>query len=492
VLQVSGKLPDDLKKTVFLPDPDVYEADKFEVRISETDPGALVAAEAPEGEPEAPTEILLYFWVERKPTSEPPAPDDPEPVELEITVSKEGYVPGAWSNVKPVFTLSGIPEGEEGYSYAAIAYDRSYVILSGNTFTASDEGSYTVRFAILDSLADFRALSTKYELKLDFTPPNYVSAALEQEGKAVFNVSSGDPLSGLNAYSVDGGVTWVPVDEDGVYTHTGALGDIYPPGMILARDNAGNIAEYPGEFAIPKPVPIPSGGGGGGGGGSGSGTKIKHTSGDDVDTTPYDALDLVLSGEPMHALAIGEEELPLTLSLDSAENLEIGPMYEPRFTALLTVWNGAGAEEDQAEQEPDTLVLEALPDPALSGQYTYLWQFNGAVYRMLFNSGVDYLVFKVGDRVTAISTAGFTAGTEYTELKAGGVSTRRFDYSVWMTGSTVDPLLGNIVVEAAVEGEVWPLTADAEQPMYYYDLYYGPPEMMDVPFGAWQREEEGA
>ena len=95
------------------------------------------------------------------------------------------------------------------------------------------------------------------------------------------------------------------------------------------------------------------------------------------------------------------------------------------------------------------------------------------------------MVLRVGDRVVAFPTAGFTAGTAYTDLKAAGVSTRKFDYTVWMSGSTLDPLAGEAVVEVAVEGEVYPLTDDETQPMYHYDLCTGPAELLDAPFGAW-------
>ena len=35
-----------------------------------------------------------------------------------------------------------------------------------------------------------------------------------------------------------------------------------------------------------------------------------------------------------------------------------------------------------------------------------------------------------------------------------------------------------------IRDRVYPLTDDETQPMYYYDLYYGPTELLDVAFGA--------
>ena len=100
-----------------------------------------------------------------------------------------------------------------------------------------------------------------------------------------------------------------------------------------------------------------------------------------------------------------------------------------------------GEDEAHAELDaPDTLVLTAQIDPAITGDYAYIWRFNGVVYRLLFNSGIEYVVLQVGDHVAAFPTAGFTAGTAYTDLKAAGVSTRKFDYTIWMSGSVLDAI----------------------------------------------------
>ena len=61
-----------------------------------------------------------------------------------------------------------------------------------------------------------------------------------------------------------------------------------------------------------------------------------------------------------------------------------------------------------------------------------------------------------------------------------------------MSGSVLDESIGEMVVETTVEEEVYPLTDDETQPMYYYDLYYGPAELLDVAFGAWTPEMAAA
>ena len=512
VMRVKDKTLDDFAHISLLPDEAVFEKDKFVARASEEDPrSASAEAEAEGGEEITPPEVWLYVWVEEKEptqTTPPETTKPPAPSEIDIFVEARDYVPAAWSCVEPSFTLSGIPQGEKGYSYATIAYDERFIILSGESYTSRDEGEYTLRFAILDGIGDVMALSTRYDVKLDTTPPSFLTVSLAGEGSPEFTLASGDELSGLDAFSVDGGQTWTPASEEGTYTHVGALGQVYAQGMLLARDVAGNVLEYPTDFQIPKPIEIPSygggGGGGGGGSGDGSGTSIKHTGDEDVDTTPYDALELTVSREPMHRLTVGEAPLALTLEYDAVDGAE-PPEGEAMFTAALARWKDIGLKlwypgDEDAQDEtgddanaagdgPDTLLLTAELDPAFEGDYAYVWRFNGAVYRMLFNSGVEYMVFRVGDRVTALSTAGFTAGTEYTRLKAGGVSTRKFDYTIWMSGSTLDPETGEMAVEAQVEEEVYPLDADQTSSMYYYDLYYGPTQLLDVPFGAWPPQE---
>ena len=488
---------DDLKKVVFLPDERVFdEKDKPKVCLSQTDPRLPATTAEPVGEEGQPETVNVYVWVirEEKPPVDPTKePEDPG--EMNIIVGTENYAPGLWSNLEPSFMLSGIPEGTQGYSYAAIAYDERFIPLSGNTYVSRDEGMYTLRFAILDPVGDVVSLSARYELMLDFTPPEYVQVNLT--GTTTFEVLSEDALSGLDAYSVDAGVSWVPADPEGKpYQHAAAQGTKFPLGTILARDVAGNIAQYATDFEIPAPEP-PISWGGGGGGGSEENKPNPHASDDDPDDAIYNTLALLeISQEPMHQLTIGEETLDLTLELDTAEGVDKSTLPEAVFTAELTRWASAiDAHEEQdseeTEEEPNTLVLTAQVGH-FPGEYTYLWQFNGTVYRMLMNSGIEYLVLQVGENITAISTAGFTGGMEYTRLKAGGVSTRKFEYSVWTTSDALDPARMEMRMEVEVEEEVYPLTSDTAQPMYYYDVYTGPTEMMDVTFGQYQYNREEA
>ena len=49
----------------------------------------------------------------------------------------------------------------------------------------------------------------RQDLKIDLTPPAYLTASIVSEGQPQFILTSEDALSGLDAFSVDGGQTWV-------------------------------------------------------------------------------------------------------------------------------------------------------------------------------------------------------------------------------------------------------------------------------------------
>ena len=106
------------------------------------------------------------------------------------------------------------------------------------------------------------------------------------------------------------------------------------------------------------------------------------------------------------------------------------------------------------------------------------------MYKTLLSSGVQYLVLRVGDRVTALSTAGFTAGTAYNTLKSEGAASSEFAYSLWM--GDPDPALE---MEVEARGERYLLKA-GEGDMYYYDVYTGDMDMLNAAFGAASQEEQ--
>lgn len=478
----------DVENIVFMPDPDKFGED-YRCVLSEDAPTDCV--------PPEDVENYIYIWVEEIPEETPEPTEKPTPAptatpvpEMEIRVAADNYLPGQWSGEKVTFTLSGIPENAERFSYAVIAYDERFIILSGNTYTCDDEGESDLRFVILDGIGDVAARSQKYEPMLDLTPPSSIYVQMKEGSYKKYFVSAEDALSGVAEFSSDGGETWVKPNEDGMAAFKGKSGDVIPAGMILAKDNAGNISAYEMDFYIPEKTPSWDGGGSGGGGNEDE-TPHAPPAGE-ADLNPYNALELEISEKPMKNLIMGETELPLFVELDFAGEFEIPEDYEQLFTARLEKW---GPEEEITQGEEgkfDTLVITPVHDENIADEYAYMFHFNGVVYRMLMNSGIDYLVFETGDGICAISTAGFTAGTEYTRMKSEGVSTKYMDYTVRLMGDgdMETPVEMVMEMEVTMPGseEIYPLVDEitcGDGTMYYYDVQFGPAEMMEVPFGAW-------
>lgn len=489
----------------FLLDAAKYDDGLYELKIQ---------FEPPEGMKQTDTEHeYIYIWVEKKPAAAPTqtvVAEETLPA-AEISVETTDYAANAWSNLRPAFELSGISDGDARYTYAAIVYDERFVILSGNSYTAMDEGAYDLRFAILDGIGDVVSISGKYPVMLDFTAPAYLTVEMADGSYTDFRVYAEDALSGVAAYSIDGGATWSAPGEDGAAAFTGESGATIAAGSILAMDAAGNIAEYPEEFILPEKE-IQGGyyGGGGGGGGSGGGSAPHSPTDKAVELSAYNALTLEISEAPMNALVIDDTELELKLALVSAEGFAPDAEYLPMFTAELATWSSfdpaapAAEDEDTGETaqtaeandggtEPDTLILTVADEALIESEYSYMFAFNGVVCRTLFNSGIDYLVLRAGEDCVALPTSGFTAGSEYTRLKTEGVSTRRFNYSVMLTGDKTGVVPFEMTMEVSVDlddgAQIYPLTDDDTRDIYYCDVQVGDISMMDVAFGAYAPEE---
>ena len=291
-------------------------------------------------------------------------------------------------------------------------------------------------------------------------------------------------------------MTWVSPNEEGLAAFSAAKSATIPAGQIQARDAAGNIAILEEDFMLPQKEP---GGGGGGGGGDGEKKPTHAPIGENLDLNPYNALDLELSAQPQTELTMGKTVLPMTLSLVEAKDFTPDTDYQPTFLPSLDRWNAAADETADASdaqtpaRAPDTLLLTVSDDAQITGEYAYAFTFNGIVYRMLQNSGVDYVMLRVGDHCVAFSTAGFTAGTEYTRLKAAGVSTKKFEYVVTLRGNKADDADFQVEMRLSVDTDEevleYPLTEDTMQEMYYYDVQIGAPEMMRQAFGAYAPDE---
>ena len=399
------------------------------------------------------------------PTEKPTPTPVPKPV-LEVTA--EDYEPGVWKNSPPMFTLSGIPEDSTEYVYGVFICDERLILLSdgNNTYVPSEEGLSSVRFVILDKMGDVQSLSDQYDTMLDFTPPDGPYLSGDSKNKKVCYVEAYDDLSGLDSISYDGGKTWLSCNdpETDNMTFYGEVGETVDAGWILTRDFAGNISSNDEDFIFGKKKRTSTGGG------TGTGKKpirhVKETM--DYSKANYNALELNVSDQPQTELTIGGTALSLSLT----EEEQLKP-----FTAELTTWQTKAGETKTA---PNALVLTAATDAQAN-----VWHFGGETYKLLYNSGVEYLVFASGEYIAVIPTDGFTGGTQYGKLKAGGVSTRKFEYTLIQ-----DETLRETTLSVQVEGETYLLEESTESPMYRYNVLIGTKDMMKKPYESYQPGKE--
>lgn len=402
----------------------------------------------------------LFVYVEEVTAGE-------ETATLTLQAACDQVLDGSWLTTAPNFTLSSDVELPQGWTWA-VRYDGGApVTLAGNTFTAQEEGAYTLTFVVLDGAGQVAASTQDVTLRLDTTPPLVQATA---GANLTLTVTASDAVSGIDGLSMDGGASWYPVTEmgEGVWglTFTAAQAYTFAPGTIVARDGAGNLAAYEKEVTLQSSQGRPSGGFSGGGGGSSSSTvATTHATSDTTAVVAYDGVELVVADQPMSSLVMGETELELFLRPDESLLARLGEDYQPAFTATLSNWM------EDATDTPDTLVLAvSQEDLAQAEDAAFTWDFNGTVYKKLAASGIDYLVLQVGDQVTALSTAGFAAGVRYTMYRAQGLSSEAFDYHVAMTEA------GETTLSVTVAGETWPLTEEEGGAFYYYDVYTGPLE----------------
>ena len=450
--------------------------------IGDAAPAPTEAPTQTPNETPAPTEAPTQTPTETPaPTDEPtqtpnetPAPTDeptqtptetPAPTGMTLEVTADGYEPGIWTNNPPVFTLSGIPEGSDEYVYGVFVCNERLILLAKDTdsYVPTEEGLTSVRFAILDMMGDVVALSDQYDLMLDLSAPDGPYLSGVDYCDTVCYIEASDSLSGLSDISYDEGETWEPYIEyeDGL-SIVGEKGDTIEAGTIWVRDIAGNISVNAEEFTFGKRKKT--------GGTGGTGTKpIKHVKETmDYSKANYNALELKFSDEPQTQLVAGEATLNLSLSEGA------GDAAKP-FTAKLAAWQ----TDEKAQDKPNALVLTAQ-----AGEENSTWRFSGDVYKLLNNSGVDYLVFSTGEYMTALPTAGFTGGTQYGKLKASGVSTRKFEYTLCQ-----DEALRETTLSVQVEGETYLLEEDTAQPMYRYDVLVGTTDLMKNPYESYKHKE---
>lgn len=476
-------------------EPELFESGKVKVEPAEETFGektALYEIVITVGEAEPGALAPLTFQAVRKdagqkptpeptgePTSEPAETPTPEPTPkptVSLTVTAQGYREGEWSTELPTFTLSGIEKGSREYVYGVFVCNERLILLENDadTYELEEQGEISLRFAVLDMMGDIVALSEQYDVRVDAFPPSgpYFEQADFADTIAWMNIYDGE--SGIEAISYDFGETWEPYNPDfEPYSMMGAKGEVVQPGQVVIRDRAGHTScnEEAFTFGLKINGLLPSGGGGA----SGGKTPVRHVKETmDYSLANYNALELSFPKEPVSELVAGDTVLALALTGEEAGEDEAG-----LFTAKLDTWR---RDEESMPEKPNALVLSAE-----SSEGVNTWSFTGDVYKLLYNSGIDYLVMTSGDYMTAIPTAGFTGGTQYAKLKASGVSTRKFAYTLCQ-----DEELRETTMSVTVEGETYLLGEERDQPMYRYDVLVGTRDMMRRPYESYMPENAQA
>lgn len=467
------------------------------------EPSSEPSAE-PSSEPTAEPSASPSAEPSSEPTAEPT--EEPTPAPVQLTVESDNYVAEKWMNVMPAFRLNGIPEGRDYWEYAVVEYGKRIELIDGGLYEAATDGTYTLRFVILDDLGDVAASSENYEIMVDMTAPEIMVNTMTDESYKM-EITATDEQSGVDAVSIDGGETWTALTPEEPFTYKGSKTDnIIAAGKIQVRDLAGNVAVYPEEVKLER---ISSGGGGGGGGDDKP--YQPHSSGSGKTGPGYDKVTVEEETEPMHILSLDGEEMALELMLDSADGFEFGDEYLPVFKMSLAVWPTLQYDEEgnplpgeqaaAVEGAPDdTMILDAQIDEGIRDGYAYRWTIGGATMRQLMKSGVKYLVLRVGERVTVLPTEGFLAGERYTELKMQGTSTRRFTYDIIMkresaTGETAPidaEMLFGTEIYVTVDDQTALVSGDETADIYLTGVYEGPLELMNVPYGMWTDDKTSA
>lgn len=419
-----------------LPDPDVFGSD-YTVILADSNSSVEQAGS-------------LFVSVQRR--------SHAEQTDAALTVSVEGSASGLWTAQCPVFRLTSAPDlpgTVGGYSYAVSVDGGAPLRLSGSTYAAVTEGEYALQFAIVDPDSVVVAQGDVYSVKLDATAP-LLSVSAGRDGTLM--IVAGDLGSGAVSCSVDGGATWQMMTDqgDGVASCTITLETetTYEPGMIIVQDRAGNRTVWDERVTVAVQAGgTTSGMGSFGGSRGGTSRTTSHAASTQTAVTVYNGVALTVNDGSMTQLTMGGEALDLYLTRDDVpEDAE-----QPGFTAELAVFDGS------VSTQADTLVLTAIGVTEENAD-DYAWQFSGQVYKKLAASGIDYLVLRCGERVTALSTAGFTAGVRYSMFRAEGLPSKDFIYTLRMMPEK------DIQLAMTVADTTWCLTDDPNAEIYYYDV----------------------
>ena len=494
----------------FRPDREIFDED-YEVRVYEDDPdeGVVVKAADLSGASEGDYGEL-YVRVELRAAEESALQTAEQAADADsavvITVDPASFPEGVWQTKRPEFKLSGLNK-DSGWTYAVLIYDERFIPLSGNSYAPEMEGIYNLKFVAQDRLGDIRAVTNTIKAMLDWTAPKLTVTAVTDEDYAI-DISATDATSGVQSLSVDAGGTWRPLENGETFRFTTTTKRTLLPGMIRVRDAAGNVTKSTKSYVLDKAKEDEEDKEDEEGedsseekdeeeeesseekkSSSTSKKKLPHAANNGADASPY-TLKLTLPNEPMRQLIVGGKAMDLTLMVEAE-----GERRPTSFTGRFTRWL-AQEGDATAKLSTDTLMLEAALDMDRAEAFSCEWRFNGEVYRELADAGIKYIVFHVGDDYCALSTEGFTGGSKYTEFKMLGVSTRKFDYTLTMKldqdANHFSAMTENdfsqdcdLSVSVEVENMSYALSNSPKSAMYYYNIYLGPEEMLQFPFGKY-------
>ena len=372
-----------------------------------------------------------------------------------------------------------------GSSYSAFAEGGT---LGSLTPALSNGGTYDVVFRLTDQDDPSNVSTASYILKYDNQSPILICKAGTDNTLGFF---AGDAISGFATDGSMPNVTFGAMSNpiawsaslsalgQNVYTYSvqyKGSGTI-PANTLGVRDLANNVAVWGTDITIEETKAAAAQTATTTARSSSSGTSrtVYHAASTYTTVTAYNGVQLVVDTGAMQTLTIGEQTLDLSLSLEGNAQADTGSV--PQFHAKFTNWSKTASD---SEDTVDTLVLSAA-DATTAENGDYCWTFDGSVNRKLAASGIDYMVFNVGDNAVAISTAGFTAGIRYNMYRASGLASGEFVYSVRMAADTAAGSTPSITV--SVDGQTYALNSDQNGDFYYYNVYSGSLDMLEQPFG---------
>ena len=477
-----------LESVSVVPDPELYGSDY----------GVVTSSNSPDGES---AEGVTYLWLGVDVQEDEIAPIDTVAGVTfsvdSVNIGSRTLASGLWVNGSDSVSFAITDTNLTPAYYYEISLDGGVTFENfsaggtlGSLTTALVNGnSYNLVFRVTDQADVTNTVTTGvYTVSYDNQKPILICKAGSDNTLVFF---AGDSVSGFSKTDQNvtfnagsSSVTWSAIlsyrgQHVYVYSVQYKGSGTIAAGTLGVRDQAGNmavwgkdiviVAEQSNETAAVTTAAKSSGGS------STSSRTVYHSASTYTTVTAYNGVELVVETGEMDTLTIGDQQLDLTLALDGSTDADATPTFQADFIDWKKVASTDTQDTDDTEDTVDTLVLTASDSTQTDG--AYLWTFDGSVYKKLSASGIDYMVFNVGDQVAALSTAGFTAGVRYNMYRAAGLASKSFIYTVRMTKE------GTLEMQVTVDGDTYTLSNDQTSEFYYYDVYCGTMDMLNNPFG---------